>query len=47
MPVAGRGEDAMSALKFRNITASVDYPAEKPPPDGASESRNQHTASDR
>ena len=28
MPVAGRGDDTMSALKSRNITASVDDPVE-------------------
>jgi hypothetical protein len=30
VPVAGRGDDSMSALKFRNITASVDDPVEVP-----------------
>jgi hypothetical protein len=28
VPVAGRGDDTMSALKFRNISASVDAPVE-------------------
>lgn len=37
----------MSALKFRNITASVDDARRETAKAGASESRNQYTASDR
>jgi DNA-binding transcriptional regulator YiaG len=34
MPVVGGGDDTMSALKFRNITASVDGPVDTWPLEG-------------